>query len=112
MTEHEHLDVEIHELNTRMALVERDLSVIAGMRKWVMSGVVILFLQAIGVVYTYGQLTEKVKTLGSNSIVKNITSNRSVLADHSSEIEGVRTEQARLRQRFDTLSDRITVFHP
>lgn len=108
----DHLDQEIHELNTRMALVERDLAVIAGMRKWVMTGVFAIIVQGFGVIYTYGQLTEKVKVLGSNTLVQDVSSNRAVLADHSSEIEGIRTEQARIRERIDVLNDRITVFHP
>lgn len=105
MTEHEHLDQEIHELNTRMALVERDLAVIAGMRKWIMTGVIAIILQAGGVLYTYGQLTEKVKTLGSSTLTQDVSSNRAVLADHSGEIQGVRTEQARIRERIDVLTD-------
>jgi len=103
---------DLHELNTRIALVEKDLAVIAGMRKWIMTGVVAILLQAGGMLYTYGQLTEKVNSIGSEHIQSDVSSNRAVLADHSSEIEGVRTEQARIRERIDLLSDRITVFHP
>ena len=106
MTDHEHLDVEIHELNTRMALVEKDLSRIAGMSRWVIAGVVAIIVQAGGVIYTYAQLTEKVNQMTSSTLPTNVTSNRRVLADHSGEIQGIRTEQARVRERIDILADR------
>jgi len=106
MTEHDHLDQEIHDLNTRMALVEHDLAIIAGMRKWVISGVIAIMLQAGGVLYTYGQLTEKVNAMGSKTVISDVSSNRSVLADHSGEIQSVRTEQARIRERIDILNDK------
>jgi len=101
-----HLDQEIHDLNTRMALVEHDLAIIAGMRKWVISGVIAIILQAGGVLYTYGQLTEKVNAMGSKTVVSDVSSNRAVLADHSGEIQSVRTEQARIRERIDILNDK------
>jgi len=106
MSDHEHLDVEIHELNTRMALVEKDLSRIAGMSRWVIAGVIAIIVQAGGVIYTYAQLTEKVNQMTSSTLPTNVTSNRRVLADHSSEIQGIRTEQARVRERIDILADR------
>ncbi len=106
------IDEDIHELKTKMALVEQDLKAIAGMKNWLIGGVVIIFLQALGVATGYGILTQKVNSLGGEAMATNVAGNRMVLADHSSEIEGVRTEQARLRQRFDILADRITVFHP
>ena len=106
MTEHGHLDIEIHELNTRMALVEGDLKRIANMSRWVITGVLAIIIQAGGVIYTYAQLTEKVNQMTSSTLPTNVTSNRRVLADHSGEIQGIRTEQARVRERIDILSDR------
>jgi len=101
---------DLAELNTRMALVEKDLALIAGMRKWVMAGVVGILAQAGGMLYTYGQLTEKVNAIGSETLVQDVSSNRRVLSDHSSEIENVRTEQARVRERIDISADRLA-FH-
>ena len=114
MTEHGHLDIEIHELNTRMALVEGDLKRIANMSRWVITGVLAIIIQAGGVIYTYAQLTEKVNQMTSSTLPTNVTSNRRVLADHSGEIQGIRTEQARVRERLDILSDRenpVTEIH-
>ena len=114
MTEHGHLDIEIHELNTRMALVEGDLKRIANMSRWVITGVLAIIVQAGGVIYTYAQLTEKVNQMTSSTLPTNVTSNRRVLADHSGEIQGIRTEQARVRERIDILSDRenpVTEIH-
>lgn len=106
MEDHEHLDIEVHELNIRVALIEKDLALIAGMRKWVVAGVIAIIIQGVGVIYTYGQMTVKVDTMTNSTLPIDVTSNRRVLSDHSSEIEGIRTEQTRVRERIDILSDR------
>ena len=105
MSEHEHLDIEVHELNIRVSLIEKDLALIAGMRKWVVAGVVTIMLQAGGVIYTYGQLTVKVEQMTSSTLPIDVSSNRRVLSDHSSEIQQIRIEQARVRERIDILND-------
>ena len=106
MDKNDELDDEIHQLNTRMALVEKDLSLIAGMRKWIVTGVFAIIIQAGGVVYTYGQLTTKVEQLGGLGLSTDVSTALQVLADHGTEFEGVRIEQARVRERIDVLTDR------
>jgi len=106
MTQHKHLDDEIHQLNTRMALVEQDLKLIAGMRKWIVTGVIAIIAQAGGVVYTYGQLTAQVELIAGVDLARDVSTSRRVLADHGSELESVRLEQARVRERLDIVADR------
>jgi len=103
---------DLHALNTRLTLVERDIAVIASMRKWIMTGVVAILLQASGMLYTYGQLTQKVEQIASIDLQRDVSTTLTVLGDHGTELESVRTEQARVRERMDILADRITVFHP
>jgi hypothetical protein len=97
---------DLHSLALRMVLVESKMVQIESIKHWIIGGVFVVIIQAGGFVYGYGQMTQKVEQLGGATIARDVSTSLRVLADHGSELNSVRTEQARVRERIDVLSDR------
>ena len=104
----------LHHIDTRMVLVENELSRIVGVRR-IMLGMSFLFIvQAMGVVYGYGQLNQRMDSVDMGDFQANITTALTVLGDHGSEFVHVRNEMARMQGLLDsnalahgTLRDKI-----
>lgn len=102
------------DIQTRLAVVEADLNNIVDQRKtfnlWMRSFMVLIAVQLGAFLYGYGELQTKVDGLDLSefrqSMVqfeKNVDTALVVLADHGTEIQDVRNEQARVRGNIDQI---------
>lgn len=105
----------------RLALVENDLGQIIDNRKifqrWMMGLLAFVLIQLGSFAYGYGQINQKMNDLDLSEfsgalarLEKNVDTALVVLADHGTEIQDVRNEQARVRGNIDqihVLMDRL-----
>lgn len=102
------------DIRTRLALVENDLSQIVDNRRifqrWMMGLLAFVLVQLGSFAYGYGQITQKMEDLDlsefRDSLVrleKNVDTALVVLADHGTELQDVRNEQARVRGNIDQI---------
>ena len=97
----------LNDIDKRVVAIEVDLRGMAAVRKiiWSLGGTVIIGF--VSAVYGYGQLTQKLDNINLIEIEAHINTLLVVAGDHGTELENVRGEQARLRGRFDTISDHM-----
>lgn len=109
------------DIRTRLALVESDLnSIVEGrkaMTRWMLGLISFALVQIGSFAYGYGQITQKFNDLDLSEfrdaiirLEKNVDTALVVLADHGTEIQDVRNEQARVRGNIDqihVLMDRL-----
>lgn len=93
----------LHNIDTRLALVEAELRSMAGIRKIILGQAAILLLMAAGGIIGFTEMRTEFRSLNLTNIETNMTSTRVVLVGHSSELEAIRAENARLRVNIDTL---------
>ncbi len=102
------------DIQTRLAAVETDLENIIGLRgmmiRFFTPFVVLIVVQLGAFLYGYGQLEQKVADLDLGEfhdaiikLEKNIDTALVVLADHGTELQNVRNEQARVRGNIDQI---------
>ena len=100
------------DIRTRLALVENDLSQIVENRKiftrWMLGLFTFVIVQIGSFLYGYGQITQKMDDLdltefrdSMTKIEKDVGTALVVLADHGTELQDVRNEQARVRGNID-----------
>lgn len=113
MSENNRVEI-LLDIQTRLAVVESDLTNIADSRRiiqrWLLSFILLIVVQLTAFVYGYGQLQIKVDNLNlsefqdtMNQLEKNIDTALVVLADHGTELQDVRNEQARVRGNIDQI---------
>ena len=104
------------DIRTRLALVENDLSQIVDNRKifqrWMLGLFAFVLVQIGSFAYGYGQITTKVENLDLGEfrdaiirLEKNVDTALVVLADHGTELQDVRNEQARVRGNIDQIHE-------
>jgi hypothetical protein len=93
----------LHEISTRVSLLENEVSSLAGTNKWIRGTAVIVVLQIILFAVGYGRLAQQVSSLSIVEIQGNVATALAVLRDHGVELTQVRAEQARLRGAMDQM---------
>lgn len=104
----------LSDIRTRIAIVENELSVIVDNRKiftrWILGLFAFVLVQIGSTAYSYGQLTQKIEDLDLTEfrdsqiqLKTNMDTALVVLADHGTEIQDVRNEQARVRGNIDQI---------
>lgn len=91
----------LHSLDTRLTVIEADLDRLTNIRKWMLSFVGLFLIQFTGFIYGYAQLEQKVEGINLRELEKNVSVALTVVADHGTELESIRTEQARIRGQID-----------
>lgn len=85
MTEHEEAAID-----TRLALIERDLEAISNTKRWI-QGVAIFLLAQLGMgIWSYAQLVVKVDNIDLTELEQNVNTALTVLGDHGTEFANVR----------------------
>lgn len=104
----------LSDINTRLALVESDLQRIAKNRWWLQGLAAVLIIQLSGAIYGYGRLVQRIDDIDLDkiqesmlSMEKNVDAALIVLADHGTELQDVRNEQARVRGNIDQLHEHM-----
>lgn len=87
----------LHDIDSRLRLVEADLTRMAGTRKVLFGMATFLLVQAVAGAVGYGQLINTVQSLDSTELRTNVSTSLRVLADHGTEFETIRREQAQIR---------------
>ena len=97
----------LNDIDKRVVAIEVDLRGMAAVRKVIWSLAVAVVIGATSAVYGYGKLVEKLDNINLMELETHIGTLLVVAGDHGTELENVRGGQARLRGRFDTLSDNM-----
>ena len=93
----------LHHIDTRVTLLESEVAALASTNRWVRGIAVVLILQVILAGVGYGRLMEQVDQLHIDGLETNVNTALQVLADHGSELDGIRNEDARIRGVLDAL---------
>lgn len=91
----------------RLIKVESQVAIIGTMAKALWTLVVVMILQLGSWIYAYAQLDQKVSSLDLKELKQNISTALTVLGDHGTEFENLRSEQNRLRLKDDMLDQAI-----
>jgi len=97
----------LHAIDTRVTIIEGELHALAATAKWIKSIVVVLVIQIVLAAVGYGRLMEQVDQFHIDGLEVNVNTALQVLADHGSELDGIRTEDARLRTSIDSIRKEI-----
>ena len=97
----------LHDIDTRVRLVEADIARIIGTRKLIMGMAGFLIIQAIGGAIAYGQLLNKVDNLSLGNLERDVGVALTVIADHGTELQDIRNEQSRIRGQLDSFNSRM-----
>jgi len=91
----------------RIIRLEEKLEMISTISKGIWTLIVLFLMNAFGGIYAFSQLSEKVNSLDLDKMQQNISTALTVLADHGTEIAGVRQEHQRMRGNIDSIRSAI-----
>lgn len=94
-------------IETRLALIERDLEGFTNTARWIRGIAAFLFLQLGAFIWSYAQMNAKLDNINLTEIESNVTTALTVLGDHGTEFEGLRQQLNRTQNRADDLERRI-----
>jgi hypothetical protein len=97
----------LHNIDTRVTLLESDFASMASTHNWVRSIAVVLVIQFVIAALAFGRLSEQVNGLDLDLVLQNDATALTVLADHGTELHEIRTENARLRGAMDAMRTEI-----
>ena len=97
----------LHHIDTRLSIVEAELAAQAQTKKWVQGVVVAVCLHALAGIVAFSKLYERVDSLNLDVLQTNVSTALHVLGSHGTELETLRTEQARLRGVIDAIRTSI-----
>lgn len=97
----------LHSIDTRLQLVERELREFAGTKNWIRSISVLLLVQLIAFAVGYGQLSNQVSVMNLSELEKSSATSLQVLADHGTELAGLRNELAAQRGVTNSMRDEM-----
>jgi len=93
----------LHNIDTRVTLLESDFAAMASTHKWVRGIAAVLIIQFVVAAVAFGRLSEQVNGLDLDLVMQNDATALTVLADHGTELQEIRTENARLRGAMDAM---------
>jgi len=96
-------------IDTRLSLVEREVSDLAGGGRWLKGIAAIVVLNVVVGAMAFARLSEQVETLNLDGMQKDVSTTLSVLGSHGNELESVRSEQARVRGVLDSMRGEMTL---
>lgn len=100
-------DYEESAIETRLALIERDLEGISNTKRWVQGVAAFLLLQLGAGIWSYAQLVVKVDNLDVTELEKNVNTALTVLGDHGTEFANVRELITRNISKNDSQDDQL-----
>lgn len=86
----------IHEIETRVILIENELGRMASTRRVMMALAVGLIIQAIVMVYSFGKMAERLDNLTNSEITGNVSRLNVVTVSHGTELGLLRGDLSRL----------------
>lgn len=95
------IETSLHQIDTRLALVEAEMSSMVQGKRWIQGIAVVLIIQIILAAMAFARLSQQVDTLDLERMNIDISTALSVLGSHGNELEAVRAEQFRQRESMD-----------
>jgi Tfp pilus assembly protein PilO len=99
----------LHHIDTRVTIIESELESLASTHKWIRGIALVLVIQVVLAAMGFAKLAEQVDSLNLKALETNIATALQVLADHGTELEGIRREDARMRGALDAIRAEISV---
>ena len=93
----------LHNIDTRLALVEADLRSMAGTRKIILGMAGFLVIQAIGAVVGFVEMRTEFRNLDLTEYESQVTTALRVLGDHGTELADIRSNDSELRSEITRL---------
>lgn len=97
----------LHDINTRVRLVEVELSGFRRARRIILGMAGFLILQALAAAVGWGKLITEVESINVSDIERDVGIALTVVADHGTELQDIRNEQARIRGVLDSIYKRL-----
>ena len=97
------ITVTLHDIDTRLSVVESEVGGMVANSKWVKGIAMFLVLQVIAGSMAFARLSQQVENLDLGDLRHDISTALRVVADHGTELQSIRGENARLRGAMDQI---------